>query len=191
MESRDQVLDLAFASPANRRIAELLPRLGLAEAWLVSGCVFQSVWNGLSGRPSDHGILDYDVFYADPDISYEAEDAVIRRCAAAFEGWGIEVQVRNQSRVHLWYPQKFGRPYPPVCSVEEALRRFLAPACAVGIRLNGGQKELIAPFGTADILARTIRRNPLVQGDGHQYELKAARWKSVWPEIEVHPWDAR
>lgn len=188
MESDAHVLDLAFANPANRRIAEALPELGLAEAWLVSGCVFQSVWNGLSGRPADYGILDYDVFYADPDTSYDAEDAVIRRCAAAFAGWGVDVQVRNQARVHLWYPQKFGRPYPPVSTVEEALRRFLAPACAAGIRLNGGRKQLIAPFGTADLLSRTIRRNPLVTGAATQYDAKAARWKAVWPEITVHPW---
>ena len=38
----------------------------------------QTVWNVLTGRAIDHGIADYDVFYFDPDTSWEAEDAVIR-----------------------------------------------------------------------------------------------------------------
>lgn len=174
----------------NRKIAAALPELGVPDAWLVSGCVFQSVWNGLSGREPGYGILDYDVFYFDPDTSYEAEDAVIRRCANVFDAWGVEVQVRNQSRVHLWYPQKFGRPYPPVSSIEDALRRFLAPACAVGIRLTGDGPDLMAPFGVDDLLARLVRRNPATTGPEDQYALKAARWAAVWPEITVLPWDA-
>lgn len=188
MEPAARALSLAFANPANRRIAQAIPALAGPDAWLVSGCVFQSIWNGLGGRDPAYGILDYDVFYFDPDTSYEAEDAVIRACAAAFADLNVEVQVRNQARVHLWYPQKFGRPYPPVASVEEALKRFLAPACAIAIRMNAGAPELLAPFGVSDVFARRIRRNSLVSGSSAQYDAKAARWKSVWPEITVEPW---
>jgi uncharacterized protein len=190
MNPVDRALSFAFANPANRRIAEAIPALAGPDSWLVSGCVFQSIWNGLSGRDPSYGILDYDVFYFDQDVSYEAEDAVIRACAAATRDLGVEVQVRNQGRVHLWYPQKFGRPYPAVASVEEALRRFLAPACAVGIRIKDGTPELLAPFGIEDVFARRIRRNVLVGGSPEQYDAKTARWKAVWPEITVEPWDA-
>ena len=189
MSHRERALSLAFANPVNRRIAEALPALAGPDAWLVSGCVFQSIWNGLSGRARDYGILDYDVFYCDPDTSYEAEDAVIRRCAEAFASLGVEVQVRNQSRVHLWYPQKFGRPFAPVSSVEEALRRFLAPACAIGVQLQDGAPRILAPFGLDDVMGLRIRRNPMVGGASTQYDAKAARWKQVWPEITVDSWD--
>lgn len=190
MSPESRVLSLAFANQTNRKIAEVLPALAGPDAWLVSGCVFQSVWNGLSGRDPGYGIVDYDVFYVDSDVSYEAEDAVIRRSADAFKDLGVEVQVRNQARVHLWYPEKFGRPYPPVTSVAEALTRFLAPACAIGIRLNGGVPELCAPFGVDDVVARRIRRNAGIGGSAAQYDLKASRWKAVWPEITVEPWDS-
>jgi uncharacterized protein len=189
MDSNDIVLTHTFANPANRTIAKALPKLGVTDGWLASGCVFQSVWNGLSGRPSNYGILDYDVFYFDPDTSYEAEDRVIQRCATAFAGLGVEVQVRNQARVHLWYPEKFGRPYPAVTSIEDALRRFLAPACAVAVRLDSSEGTVLAPFGLSDLVERRIRRNPSTSGPEREYEAKAARWKAAWPEITVEPWN--
>ena len=45
----------------------------------MSGCLVQTVWNVLTNRALDYGIADYDVFYFDPDTSWAAEDAVIRK----------------------------------------------------------------------------------------------------------------
>ena len=75
-------LTAALRNPVNEIIAEELFRLGLPDAWLVSGCLVQTVWNVLTGRAVDYGINDYDVFYFDPDTSWEAEDAVIRKLAS-------------------------------------------------------------------------------------------------------------
>src|SRR6266576_3520919 len=96
----DRFISLALANPVNRAILERMPALGLADAWLVSGCLFQTVWNGLTARPLTYGIKDYDIFYFDPDLSELAEDCVIRRCADAFSGLPAEIEVRNQARVH-------------------------------------------------------------------------------------------
>ena len=78
----------------------------MPDAWLVSGCLVQTVWNVLTGRAVGYGINDYDVFYFDPDTSWEAEDAVIRKLAARLERLGIIVETRNQARVHLWYAEE-------------------------------------------------------------------------------------
>ena len=51
----------------------------------MSGCLVQTVWNVLTGRAVGYGINDYDVFYFDPDTSWDAEDAVIRKLAARLE----------------------------------------------------------------------------------------------------------
>jgi hypothetical protein len=48
-------IELALANQINRAIIEHLPALDLPDAWLVSGSLFQSVWNGLTGRPPDYG----------------------------------------------------------------------------------------------------------------------------------------
>jgi uncharacterized protein len=146
-------------NPLNRAILERLPALGLPDAWLVSGSLFQSVWNALTGRPAIHGIKDYDIFYFDPDHSWEAEDRVIRRCVDAFGDLGVEIEVRNQARVHLWYRDRFGVDYPALKSSTDSIDRFLALACMVGIRSAGADQEVYAPHGFGDIEAMVVRPN--------------------------------
>ena len=105
--------------------------------WLVfSGAVYQPVFNHLTGRPLDYGIKDYDLGYFDAsDLSYEAEDAIIRRVEAAFdEPLRSKVEVRNQARVHLWFEAKFSEPYGPLSCTAEALERFASATFAVGVR---------------------------------------------------------
>ena len=69
----------ALRNPVNEAIAGELFRQALPDAWIVSGCLVQTVWNVLTARPVDYGIDDYDIFYFDPDTSWLAEDAVIRK----------------------------------------------------------------------------------------------------------------
>ena len=68
------------------------------------------------GRDDLHGIRDYDVFYFDADTSWSAENEVIERAAHLFADLNVSIEVRNQARVHLWYEEKFGLPYPPLKS---------------------------------------------------------------------------
>jgi hypothetical protein len=58
------------------------------------------------------GITDYDVFYFDAnDLSWEAEDAVIQTAREMDGDLPDRVEIRNQARVHLWYPLEFGSLY--------------------------------------------------------------------------------
>ncbi len=79
--TEDEFIAAALRNPVNAAIADELFQLALPDAWLVSGCLVQTAWNVLTGRAVDYGINDYDVFYFDPDTSWQAEDAVIRRSA--------------------------------------------------------------------------------------------------------------
>lgn len=112
--SKEEFLALALRNPVNGLIIDELRSLALPDAWLVSGCLVQTVWNVLTGRAVDHGIADYDIFYFDPDTSWDAEDAVIRKLQAGLDHLGVKIETRNQARVHLWYPAKHGLPYPPL-----------------------------------------------------------------------------
>src|SRR6476661_1215615 len=131
--NQDQFLAAASRNPANKIIVEELFRLALPDAWLVSGCLVQTAWNVLTGRAVDYGINDYDVFYFDPDTSWEAEDRSIRMLAERFAGRGIAVEARNQARVHLWYPDKHGLPYPPLSCYADGIDCFLAKNTRIGI----------------------------------------------------------
>lgn len=137
----------------------------------------------MTGRPPDHGIADYDVFYFDPDTSWAAEDAVIRRAADVFADCDAKIEVRNQARVPIWFPEKYGDPYPPLATSCQAIANFLSPVCMVGIQPDG---TVYAPHGFADITAMLVRPN-LSAANFHpgRYHAKAERWQACWPEITV------
>jgi hypothetical protein len=183
--NQDEFLAAALRNPVNRAIADELYRLALPDAWLVSGCLVQSVWNVLTGRAIDHGIADYDVFYFDPDTSWAAEDAVIRRLQGALAALGVRIEARNQARVHLWYAEKHGLPYPPLACATEGIDRFLAKNTMVGIRRAGGSYEVYAPNGFDDIEGLIVRPNRCGNFSAANYATKTARWKQLWPELTV------
>lgn len=186
-----EFLRLVMANPVNAVLLERLPALALPDWYLVAGCLFQSVWNGLTGKPSTYGISDYDVFYCDrSELSWEAEDAVIRACGDAFAEIKATVQVRNQARVHLWYPQKHGIPCAPLHSSREGIDMFLNQSSCFGVRREpDGRLDVYAPFGFQDLFAMVIRPN-LRHAMSSVYHEKATRWRQHWSGLTVMPWPA-
>src|SRR6201981_1601977 len=128
-ELRERLAAIVRATPLLMQVLSVARHLCLPDCLLFSRAVYQPVLNHLTGRPLDFGIKDYDLGYFDvSDLSYEAEDAVIRRVRAAFdEPLRSMVEVRNQARVHLWFETKFDEQYPPLSSTAEALERFASP----------------------------------------------------------------
>jgi len=167
-------------------VLERARELDLADWYVTAGAVYQTVWNGLTGRPPAAGIRDYDLSYHDPsDLSWEAEDAVIRRAAAVFDA---DVEVRNQARVHLWYEEKWGVPCPPHASTEAAIGTFPAIAACIGVRLEaGGGMRIHSSYGFDDLLALVVRPNRVL-APREVYEAKVARWSRQWPQLVVLPW---
>lgn len=187
-EQNDRLIDILRATPSLMRVLRTARILDLPD-WLVfSGAVYQPILNHLTGRASDYGIRDYDLAYFDGvHLSYDAEDAVIRRVAAAFdEPLRRMVQARNQARVHLWFESKFGEPYTPLASTAQALERFVSPLFAVGVRLEpDGHLHIEAPFGLADLFA--LRLRPNLRRMVTNFERVAADMTRRWPELIVEP----
>jgi len=186
----DEFLATALRNPVNEIIADELFHLALPDAWIVSGCLVQTAWNVLTKRAVDYGINDYDIFYFDPDTSWQAEDAVIRKLQGRLAKLDVKVEVRNQARVHLWYPQKHGLPYPALRSSTEGIDRFLTKNTQVGIHRMQSGHQVYAPDGFDDIANLIVRPNPGPNFSAANYEAKARRWKKLWPEITVLAADA-
>lgn len=188
MDATAEVLAAVRADPACAAILDRAPSLGLPEWWLTAGAVFQNVWNARTGRPPGWGIRDYDLFsFDDADLSWAAEDAVIRRAAKLFADLDVRVEVRNQARVHLWYERKYGVPAPPFTSAADAIAAFAAPACAVGVRRVGATDELFAPFGLEDTLAMHLRPHRRLAPQA-VYDAKVADYLRRWPTLTAEPW---
>jgi hypothetical protein len=189
-EQRQAFERIVRADPDLMRLLLAARNERLPQWRLVAGCLYQTVWNTLTGRSPRTGIKDYDLIYFDAsDLSWEAEDRVIGRIAAATRGFPGPVEVRNQARVHLWFEQRFGSPYPPLTCTDEALERYASIVHAVGVCLEDDDRlDIAAPFGLDDLFAMTIRPNRALPNSG-SHAAKAARAKSIWPEVTVIPWD--
>jgi hypothetical protein len=186
MTLETRLTEIVRADAGLMHVLTVMRELDLPDWRLFSGAVYQAVWNAQTGRPVGYGIKDYDIGYFDADTSWDAEDAVIKRVAAAFEPpLRDQVEVRNQARVHLWFEGKFGEPYDPLTCTDDAPARFVAPAFAVGVRLEADDGlSVVAPFGLEVVFAMTIRPNP-TRGLAKGWERVIANARGRWPEITV------
>lgn len=177
------------ADPDLMHLLHRLRSIRLPQWRLVAGCLYQTVWNVLTGRPRRTGIKDYDLIYFDNnDLSWEAEDAVIRRVAAATRDCLGPLEVRNQARVHLWFKARFGCAYPQLSCADESLHYYASIVQAVCVRLeDDGLLDIAAPFGLDDLFAMVIRPNRTLD-NAASHAAKAQRARSIWPEVVVLPW---
>lgn len=177
-----EFIDNALENRANAELLLRLRSIGLPGCYLTAGCLFQTIWNRKSGNAADWGIKDYDVFYFDEDTSWEAEDRVISEVAKVTDGLNVAVEVRNQARVHLWYPDRFGRDYPQLTSTRDGIDRYLISCTCLGIEVESGQ--LYAPNGLQELECGVLRLNPLNE-QPDLFVQKAISYQSRWPWLVV------
>ena len=168
-------------------LLERINELQLPDAWIVAGCLSQTMWNVLSGREIGYGIDDYDIFYFDPDLSWAAENEVIQSFQTCARRVGVRVEVRNQARVHLWCPAKHGKPYPALSSATNGIDRFLTRCTQIGLSSNG--RDIYAPAGVDDVRSFIVRPNLTPNFSADAYRRKSERWQALWPELQIVPAD--
>lgn len=171
------LIDIALCNPINAQIISQLPALQLNQCMLTAGCIFQAVWNRTYRRPASWGVNDYDVFYFDEDLSWEAENEVIVAAQALFSNLDVKVELRNQARVHLWFSDRFGSAYSPLRSAKEGIDRFLICATCVGLSIDSG--EIYAPYGLAELEQGVLRMNPNFP-QPELYEKKVLSYQQRW-----------
>ena len=94
----EQLAGLRALLTRNPTLVEVLTRaavLALPDWYLVAGCLYQTVWNVVTGQPPESGILDYDLAYFDSsDLSWHAEDEVIQPA-----GFSVTCPPRSRSAI--------------------------------------------------------------------------------------------
>ncbi len=176
----------------NRCVADILEKfdeIALPDAWLVAGCIAQTIWNLACGQPAELGIKDVDlIYFDDQDLSPGAEAGHERRLRNLFGHLAIKLDVRNEARVHLWYQQRFGYAIERYTSSADAIATFPATATALGVRRIHGAFECCAPFGLADLFGLVVRPNKR-QITRSIYEAKVERWRAIWPRLSILRWE--
>jgi uncharacterized protein len=183
----DDFRKAVLRNPVNVALLDELMRLELPDAWIVAGCLTQTIWNIQTGRAIDYGINDCDVFYFDSDLSWDAEDRVIGCLRETSARLGVRIEVRNQARVHLWYQQKHGTPYPALQNSKQGIDRFLTRCTQVGIQRTDNGDRVYAPSGFDELEKMIVRPNLTPNFSATAYRAKTARWASLWPELTVLP----
>lgn len=184
---------LRGALEKNEVIMTILNRalsMKLSNWYLGAGCIAQTVWNEQHGFPPAAYIKDYDLVYFDStNLSYEAEDWYIKKGTGIFQDLGVQVEIRNQARVHLWSQTHFGYAIKPYLSVEEAIASWSTTATSIGIRLEQDMRFVVyAPYGLEDLFAMVVRPNKK-QITKEIYMEKVGRWIKLWPKLRVIPWE--
>ncbi len=183
--------ELNNALRANPVLSEVLDRwddIALPNCWVVAGAVVQSYWNAVHEFPPLYGISDIDLIYFDPDdLSDTSENYHAARITELFDGSIVSFDVKNEARVHLWYEAKFGYSIEPYVSSEGAIDTFPTTAGCIGVRPEGDALEAYASFGLGDLLNLVVRPNRR-RITRQIYAAKTARWRELWPLIEVVDW---
>ncbi|KAH7126398.1 hypothetical protein B0J13DRAFT_148267 [Dactylonectria estremocensis] len=177
------------SNPTLLRVLSHAAKLNPPNWYLAGGAISQTIWNSVSGQPPETGISDYDlVYFDDSDVSWEAEDAVIQTSKNLFADEAVEIEIRNQARVHLWYSSKFGVPCPRHSSVEAGIDTWISTSAMIGVRLlEDGEWSVYAPRGLSDFYSMIVRPNPIL-GSVEAYNRKAARWRAIWKGLTIEPW---
>lgn len=173
----------ALSNPVNAELLQRLDSLRLPQCHLTAGCLFQAVWNRQTGRAPDWGVKDYDVFYFDAaDLSWEAEDRVIRAVQALTADLRVAVEVKNQARVHLWYRNRFQADYPQLTRTTDGIDRYLIACTCVGIDTRS--RTLYAPNGLDELQRGILRMNPRF-AQSAMFRDKARSYQERWPWLII------
>ena len=157
---------------------------GLPNYYLAGGSITQCVWNHLLGLPLLHRVKDFDVVYfADESIEIEKQHETRLNQDVSHT---IPIDIKNQARVHEWYPRKFGNPIEPYSRSEDGIQSWLS-AFAVGVRLENGLIKVFAPYGLKDTFAMHVRPNKIAMSAANYLKMTTS-FRERWPQIKVESW---
>jgi len=169
-------------------IMEKASGMGLKDYYIGAGCVTQTVWNYQSGLELTAGISDIDFVYFDgTDLSFEAENEMIKNITNKLTPSKINLDIKNQARVHLWYKERFGYEIKPYDSIESAINTWPTTATSIGVRLENDKLKIYAPFGLNDLFGMIVKANK-AQITEEIYMQKVQKWIAKWPSLTIIPW---
>lgn len=185
-----QILYLAGVlalNPVAQAVLAVAAEMDLPGWYLAAGGVSQTVWNVRHGFDPAQGIKDYDLVYYDPEADRDAGRAIEGQVQARLSNFSVDLDVKNEAFVHLWYGQRFGRPIEPYLSTEHAISTWPTTASSVGVRPSPDGLTVCAPYGLSDLLGMVARPNKAIVSRD-VYEEKTRRWAARWPRLTVIPW---
>jgi len=188
-----QLILLEEIIKSNNMLCEIIDRAAILELenyYIGAGCITQTVWNYLSGNDPCYGIKDIDfVYFDDVNLDFASENKIISRIKQLYKSYVIQIDVKNQARVHLWYKDHFGYDIAPYISLEAAINTWPTTASAIGVRRQKDNSlKVYAPFGLNDLYGKIVRANK-AQITEEIYKKKTESWLQKWPDLKIVEWN--
>lgn len=148
--------------------------------WAVgAGFVRNKVWDhlhGYSGAQVD--TADVDLVYYDPNGNNEEADEKLSQKLK--NETGINWEAVNECHAHAW------NHLLPYKSTADAISQWPETATSIGIKLENGKLELIAPHGIDDLVNLIIRPTPTFKDgiQGVRERAREKRWLEKWPKLK-------
>lgn len=172
-------------------VLKYLDRIDIPNYYVISGSLFQMVWNYYDGKNLTHAIKDLDIIYYDEKhLSYEDEKNLEDRVISDLSKRGItlELDIHNEARAHLWKKENENPNIDRYDCSEDAIKQLTATVQATGVRMIDGKISIYAPYGLDDIFTRTIRPINHANNSKYLYMKKASSWKDRFDNLIIIEW---
>lgn len=78
----------------------------------------------------------------------------------------------------------------PYKNSQDALSKFPERCTSIGVRLNKGELEILAPYGIEDITSFVVQPTPYFSGDtgrmlAYQNRVTKKNWQERWPQLVI------
>ncbi|MEO0438294.1 MAG: nucleotidyltransferase family protein [Pseudomonadota bacterium] len=166
--------------PLRQRALAQAAELRLPDWCIAAGFVRNLIWDRLHGRRRSTPLNDIDLIYFDPTDSSRGRD---KRTEEQLRGKsGLNWSVKNQARMHVRNDDE------PYSSTSHAMSYWVEVETAIGARLveQGGEIELVAPFGVRHLFEQTITLNPKRRKpEAFRERIRKKAWLETWPKLRV------
>ena len=180
MQSRDDIARFLGRQPQILRLLVAVEALAMQDCWIGAGVIRNAVWNHLHGFAIDEvPVGDVDVVYCDAnDMSIARDLALEGFLRAKFPD--VPWSVHNQARMHV------ANGDPPYRDVADAMRFWPETATAIAARKHGGDVEVLAPLGIADLVGLVVRPTPTFARklSAYRHRISKKDWARRWPRLE-------
>ncbi len=177
--TESDILTLIKADPWMMGVLEVADTLKLPQWVIGAGFVRNTVWNHLSDNDGAPHATDIDLVYFDPtDINESTEKALEQDLKAVLD---VAWSVKNLARMHLVNKDD------PYISTEDAVAHWPETATAIGVTIENGELQLMAPCGIDDLVNMIVRPCPKFKGgiDVVKARVQKKGWLELWPPLRI------
>ena len=191
LEQNEQFIKILKQNNDLMIILRLLEKFNVPNFYIVSGSLYQTVWNYYDNKPLNYNIKKIDIFYYDSNnrlLKYE--QSLEDKISYFLKKLNIDYQlsIHNEARMIIWKMENENKNIDYYSCTEESINKLSITIQAIGITKVNDEIKVYAPYGLADVFKKTIR--PTKQGSytKENYYEKVSSLKDKFDNLNIIDW---